>query len=172
MIEENLGNVESPAWVARLSIPQLLQKIVENEPYILEELVSARLNAESDARKGYVSSIRHGSVYQHSSLLMNEDTRDKTFALLFHSDDIDSSANVIGSRGGRTTLIGSMAISNAHSSRLCKTRHFWNFLVASKAATKQFSRAQIFAASLREIEECKRGICSFFIYNCYLCTYM
>jgi len=150
--------VESPAWVSRLSIPQLLQKIAENEPYILDELVSARIIAETDERKGYMSSIRHGSVYQNSSLLMSEETRDKTFALLLHSDDIDSSANVIGSRGGRTTLIGSLTIANAHSSRLCKTRHFWNFLVASKAATKQFTRAQIFAASLREIEECKRGM--------------
>lgn len=119
---------------------------------------AARLRAERDQKDGYLSDVRHGSVYRNNDLLMNEQTRDRAFALIVHSDEIDTAANKLGSRSGRSLLVASIAVGNADKGRLFSPNNCHTFLVASKEAVKSLGYARIFSHFLEEIKQLRQGM--------------
>jgi len=164
VISDNIGSLEKPYWVYRLSITEILAKIATDKEDIFSELVSARLAAETDELEGNLSSIRHGSIYKNSKLLQSHLTRDLAVAFIGHSDEIDTCANVLGSHSGRSVLAGSLAVANAKAIRWTNSKYFLTFLVAGKETTKNCTRGQIFAKSFQEFNKCQEGICMLYIY--------
>lgn len=156
-----LGETVDNNQYYRISLVELLKKLVKEEPGIFDELSEARKQADIDERQGYLSDVRHGSVYRGNNLLMNDSTRDRTFALVVHSDEVDTAANQLGSRSGRSLLVASVAIGNAQKWRLLSPD---TFLIASKEVAKAVGYSRLFGAFLQEISQCRQGISTHHIY--------
>ena len=158
VIEENIGTDEKPAFIYRISLVTLVQQIVESDPSILQELREARDLYEQNLCAGVCTGVRGGTIYKRNSLFVDEETRDRTLALLFHSDEVDTAKNQLGSRSGRNTLVGSVAIANASSTRLTSPSDVHTFLIASKDVYQNLSRNVVFDSIIDEIKQLREGM--------------
>jgi len=104
-------------------------------------------------------------VFRSKQLFQQTQTRDQALALLFHSDEIDTAKNQLGSHSGRTILVASFVIANGFSTRTTSPSQVFTFLLASKEVVKQYGRERIFRSTVEELLILRQGMYSNFAYS-------
>lgn len=136
----------------------VIQFLVKSTPQILREVASARVEHEMAVQEGYRTGFRDGSNFTRNNLFTSPATRDRTLALLIHSDEVDTAKNQLGSHSGRNVLVASLVIANASSVRLTSPKNVYTFLLTSKEVYQKYTRADIFSSLVREIAQLREGI--------------
>lgn len=158
MVTENIGSSTKPYYVYRISLVDLIKFIIRSEPTILEEIAQFRERHERDAEEGFRTGIRDGENFRRNPLFINDETRDRTLALLFHSDELDTAKNQLGSHSGRSVLVASVAIANAGPTRMTTPSKIHTFLVASKEVLRECKRGDIFKSTVNDILLLRQGL--------------